>query len=98
MESRHGRCSPCLYFLIATLPFPTAPRPSLALAMVTLHAAFPRHAISGLPRQGKCWHSLCCLRAVTKPALPLAIAQEQSGMTLEDLIGKQPELVGEGGV
>ena len=28
----------------------------------------------------------------------LAIAQEQSGMTLEDLIGKQPELVGREGV
>ena len=36
--------------------------------------------------------------AVTKPAPPLAIAQEQSGMTLEDLIGKQPELVGREGV
>ena len=32
--------------------------------------------------------------AVTKPAPPLAIGHEQSGMTLEDLIGKQPELVG----
>ena len=36
--------------------------------------------------------------AVTKPAPPLAIGQEQSGMTLEDLIGKQPELVGREGV
>ena len=36
--------------------------------------------------------------AGTKPAPPLAIAQEQSGMTLEDLIGKQPELVGREGV
>ena len=34
----------------------------------------------------------------TKPAPPLAIGQEQSGMTLEDLIGKQPELVGREGV
>ena len=36
--------------------------------------------------------------AVTKPAPPLAISQEQSGITLEDLIGKQPELVGREGV
>ena len=36
--------------------------------------------------------------AETKPAPPLAIGQEQSGMTLEDLIGKQPELVGREGV
>jgi hypothetical protein len=36
--------------------------------------------------------------AMTKPAPPLAIGQEQSGLTLDDLIGKQPELVGEGGV
>jgi hypothetical protein len=36
--------------------------------------------------------------AVTKPVPPLAIDQEQSGLTLDDLIGKQPELVGEGGV
>ena len=35
--------------------------------------------------------------AETKPAPPLAIGQEQSGMTLEDLIGKQPELVGREG-
>ena len=28
--------------------------------------------------------------AVTKPAPPLAIGQEQSGITLDDLIGKQP--------
>jgi hypothetical protein len=35
---------------------------------------------------------------VTKPAPPLAIGQEQSGMTLDDLIGKQPELVGREGV
>jgi hypothetical protein len=35
---------------------------------------------------------------VAKAAPPLAIGQEQSGMTLGDLIGKQPELVGrEGG-
>jgi hypothetical protein len=32
--------------------------------------------------------------AVTKRAPPLAIGQEQSGVTLDDLIGKQPELVG----
>jgi hypothetical protein len=36
--------------------------------------------------------------AVTKPAPPLAIGQEQSAMTLDDLIGKQPELVGREGV
>jgi hypothetical protein len=36
--------------------------------------------------------------AVTKPAAPLAIGQEQSGITLDDLIGKQPELVGREGV
>jgi hypothetical protein len=36
--------------------------------------------------------------AMTKPTPPLAIGQEQSGLTLDDLIGKQPELVGEGGV
>jgi hypothetical protein len=35
---------------------------------------------------------------VTKPAPPLAIGQEQSGLTLEDLIGRQPELVGREGV
>jgi hypothetical protein len=35
--------------------------------------------------------------AVTKPAAPLAVRQEQSGLTLDDLVvGKQPELVGEG--
>jgi hypothetical protein len=37
-------------------------------------------------------------RAETKPAPPLAIGQEQSGITLDDLIGKQPELVGREGV
>ena len=36
--------------------------------------------------------------AVTKPAPPLAIGQEQPGMTLDELIGKQPELVGREGV
>jgi hypothetical protein len=36
--------------------------------------------------------------AVTKPAPPLAIAQEQSGPTLDDFIGKQPELVRREGV
>jgi hypothetical protein len=36
--------------------------------------------------------------AVTKTAPPLAIGQEQPGLTLDDLVGKQPELVGEGGV
>jgi predicted component of type VI protein secretion system len=36
--------------------------------------------------------------AVAKPAAPLAIGQEQSGLTLDDLIGQQPERVGEGGV
>jgi hypothetical protein len=38
------------------------------------------------------------MAAVTKPAPPLAIGQEQSGLTLVDLIGKQPELVGREGV
>jgi hypothetical protein len=33
-----------------------------------------------------------------KPAPPLAIGQEQPGRTLDDLIGKQPELVGREGV
>ena len=32
--------------------------------------------------------------AAVKPAPPLAIGQEQAGITLDDLIGKQPELVG----
>ena len=32
---------------------------------------------------------------VTKPAPPLALGQEQSGLTLDDLVGKRPELVGE---
>jgi hypothetical protein len=36
--------------------------------------------------------------AVMQPAPPLAIGQEQSGITLEDLVGKQPELVGREGV
>jgi len=36
--------------------------------------------------------------AVTKPALPLAIGQEQSCITLDDLIGKQLERVGREGV
>jgi hypothetical protein len=36
--------------------------------------------------------------AMTNPAPPLAIGQEQPGLTLDDLVGKQPELVGEGGV
>jgi len=35
---------------------------------------------------------------VTKPAPPLAIGQEQAGITLDDLIGKQPELVRREGV
>jgi hypothetical protein len=35
---------------------------------------------------------------VTKPAPPLAIGQEQPGITLDELIGKQPELVGREGV
>jgi hypothetical protein len=34
---------------------------------------------------------------VTKTAPPRAIGQEQSGLTLDDLIGKQPELVGREG-
>jgi hypothetical protein len=36
--------------------------------------------------------------AATKPAPPLAIGQDVSGMTLDDLVGKQPELVGREGV
>jgi hypothetical protein len=36
--------------------------------------------------------------AVPKPAPPLAIGQEQSGITLGDLIGKQPDLMGREGV
>jgi hypothetical protein len=40
----------------------------------------------------------CGTAAVTKPAPPLAIGQEQPGMTLDDLVGKQPELVGREGV
>jgi hypothetical protein len=36
--------------------------------------------------------------AATKPAAPLAIGQQQSGLTLDDLVGKQPELVGREGV
>jgi hypothetical protein len=35
---------------------------------------------------------------VTKAEPPLVIGQEQSGITLDDLIGKQPELVGREGV
>ena len=37
-------------------------------------------------------------RRETKPAPPLAIGQEQAGLTLDDVIGKQPELVGREGV
>jgi hypothetical protein len=33
-----------------------------------------------------------------KPAAPQAIGQDASGLTLDDLIGKQPELVGREGV
>jgi len=36
--------------------------------------------------------------AVAKPTPPLAISQEQPGVTLDDLIGQQPELVGGEGV
>jgi hypothetical protein len=36
--------------------------------------------------------------AVTKPAPPLAISQAAPGFTMDDLVGKQSELVGEGGV
>ena len=36
--------------------------------------------------------------AVTKPAPPLAIGQNAPGFTMNDLIGKQPELVGREGV
>ena len=36
--------------------------------------------------------------AVTKPAAARAISQEQSGITLDDLVGNQPELVGREGV
>ena len=35
--------------------------------------------------------------AVTKPARPLAIGHEQPGITLDELVGKQPELVGREG-
>ena len=35
--------------------------------------------------------------SVTKPAAPLAIGQEQSGLALDDLIGRQPEPVGREG-
>jgi hypothetical protein len=36
--------------------------------------------------------------AAVKPAAPLAIGQDTSGPTLDDLTGKQPELVGREGV
>jgi hypothetical protein len=36
--------------------------------------------------------------AVTHPAPPLAIGQEQPGITLDEIVGKQPELVGREGV
>jgi hypothetical protein len=36
--------------------------------------------------------------AVTKPVPPLAIGHEQPGITLDDLVGKQPELVKREGV
>ena len=36
--------------------------------------------------------------AATKPAPPLAIGQDAPGFTMDDLIGKQPELVGREGV
>jgi hypothetical protein len=36
--------------------------------------------------------------AVPKPAAPQAIGHDRSGMTLDDLLGKQPELVGREGV
>ena len=36
--------------------------------------------------------------AATKPVPPLAIGQDASGFTMDDLIGKQPELVGREGV
>ena len=70
-------------------------------------------ARQGRPAGGPCRARAWCTRAarpssatckggdtaaVTKPAPPLAIGQEQSGMTLDDLIGKQPELVGREGV
>ena len=34
----------------------------------------------------------------TKPGPPLAISQDAPGFTMDDLIGKQPELVGREGV
>jgi hypothetical protein len=37
-------------------------------------------------------------RVETKATPPLAIGQEQSGITLDDLIGRQPERVGREGV
>jgi hypothetical protein len=36
--------------------------------------------------------------AAAKPEPPLAIGQDRSGLTLDDLVGKQPELVGREGV
>jgi hypothetical protein len=36
--------------------------------------------------------------AVTKPVPPVAIGQDTSGITLDDLTAKQPELVGREGV
>ena len=44
------------------------------------------------------WKAGDTVVAGTKPAPPLAISQEQSGIALDDLIGKQPELVGREGV
>jgi hypothetical protein len=38
------------------------------------------------------------MAAAAKPVAPLAIGQEQSSLTLDDLIGKRPKLVGGGGV
>ena len=36
--------------------------------------------------------------AAAKPAAPQAIGHDRSGITMDDLIGKQPELVGREGV
>lgn len=70
--------------------------PPIALALDSLAADVHVHkggqAIVGNVQGGD-------TAAVTKPEPPLAIGQEQPGVTLDDLIGKQPELVGrEGGM
>jgi hypothetical protein len=79
-------------YLSATI-FVTAPvayaAPSKMSGMMHVHQG--GQAIVGNVKGGD-------MAVVTKPAPPLAIVQEQSGMTLEDLIGRQPERVGREGV